>query len=307
MLDAIFATKLGMTQAWSKSGKRLAVTKCKADDNLIVGQQDTSFTDKSSRTWNTNRQNILEVGFGIKKLNNMKKPLQQRLRKSGFTYGVKQIKGIHHTINEESPLKTGDFVSVNDVLAVGDVVKVQGTSKGRGFAGAVKRYGFHGGPATHGQSDRQRAVGSIGSGTYPGRVWKGKRMPGHFGMETKTVHGLVVLHINSETKEIWLSGPVPGSRTSIVKIQKTGGKRKIELDLDSVGLAVNNPASESEVTEETKIEQKAEEAETVEEVKEVETVEEVKEVEKVEEVKEVEKVEEVKEVEKVEEVKEETK
>ncbi|MFH2118175.1 MAG: 50S ribosomal protein L3 [Candidatus Paceibacterota bacterium] len=294
MLDAIFATKLGMTQAWSKSGKRLAVTKCKADDNLIVGQQDTSITDKSSRTWNTNRQNIWEVGFGTKKLKNMDKPLQQRLHKSGFTYGVKQIKGIRQAINEESPLKTGDFVSVNDVLTVGDVVKVQGTSKGRGFAGAMKRHGFHGGPATHGQSDRARAVGSIGSGTTPGRVWKGKKMPGHFGTETKTVHGLVVLYIDPETKEVWLSGPVPGARTSIVKIQKTGGKRKIELDLDSVGIMVSEPEVEVEPSSDQPVEKEVDQP--IEETKEVEKetnqpVEETKVVEpEVEKPKEVEKV-----------------
>jgi large subunit ribosomal protein L3 len=272
MLDAIFATKLGMTQAWSKSGKRLAVTKCKADDNLIVGRLETSVTDKSHHAWNTNRQTILEVGFGTKKLNNMDKPLKSRLQKSGFSYGVKQIKGVRIKTNEESPAKIGDFLSVDQVLAVGDVVKVQGTSKGRGFAGAVKRYGFHGGPATHGQSDRQRAVGSIGSGTTPGRVWKGKRMPGHFGTETKTVLGLVVLYIDPESKEIWLSGPIPGSMNSIVKIEKTGGKRSLELDLSSVGLTEVEPVAavepEIELTVETEVE-----AEVVTEAPAAETVE----------------------------------
>ncbi|HEX9817526.1 MAG TPA: 50S ribosomal protein L3 [Patescibacteria group bacterium] len=259
MLDAVFATKLGMTQAWSKSGKRLAVTKCKADDNLIVGRLETSVTDKSHRTWNKNPQIILEVGFGTKKLNNMPKPLKSRLQQSGFSYGVKQIKGVRIKINEESPTKTGDFVSVDQVLTVGDVVKVQGISKGRGFAGAVKRHGFHGGPATHGQSDRERAVGSIGAGTYPGRVWKGKKMPGHFGSETKTVLGLVVLYIDPETKEVWLSGPIPGSMNSIVKIEKTGGKRSLELDLSSVGLTESEPEAEvEESTVEVKTEVKTE-------------------------------------------------
>jgi large subunit ribosomal protein L3 len=245
MLDAIFATKLGMTQAWLKSGKRLAVTKCKADSNMIVGQQETSVTDKSSRTWNKNRQTVLEVGFGTKKLKNMKKPLRNRMTKSGFSFGAQYIQGVRYDLPEESPLKAGDSVSLEQVLAVGDVVKVQGVSKGRGFAGAMKRYGFHGGPATHGQSDRSRAVGSIGSGTTPGRVWKGKRMPGHYGVETKTVSGLVVLHIDPETKEVWLSGPVPGFNTSVVKIEKTGHKKSVELDLAAMGMA---PAEAEEKT-----------------------------------------------------------
>lgn len=252
MLDAIFATKLGMTQAWSKNGRRLAVTKCKADDNLIVGQQTAPVSDKSSRTWRNNPQLILEVGFGTKKQKNMKKPLRERLSKSGFSLGVKHIQGVRVSQNEESPLKIGDFVSVDQVLAVGDVVKVQGMSKGRGFAGAVKRYSFHGGPKTHGQSDRERATGSIGSGTTPGRVWPGKRMPGHYGVDTKTVSGLVVLHIDPATKEVWLSGPVPGSRTSIIRIQKTGQTRLVELDLASAGLP------EIEITEAVKEETSAE-------------------------------------------------
>lgn len=264
MLDAIFATKLGMTQAWSKSGKRLAVTKCRADDNLIVGQRTTTVTDKSSRTWNAQPHTLLEVGFGAKKQSNMKKPLRERLKKSGFSFGVKQIKGVRYEVPNESPLTTGDFVSLSQVLSVGDVVKVQGVSKGRGFAGAMKRHGFHGGPATHGQSDRERAVGSIGAGTTPGRVWKGKKMPGHYGVETKTVHGLIVLHIDPETKELWLSGPVPGFNTSIIKIQKTGEKRPVELNVASLGLVEETGVEENQAGEETVTEAEAASESTVE-------------------------------------------
>lgn len=288
MLDAIFATKLGMTQAWSKTGKRLAVTKCKADDNLIVGQHEASVTDKSARTWKQNRQMILEVGFGTKKLKNMHKPLRERLSKSGFSVGAKNIQGVRYTPSEESPLKAGDFVSVDQVLAVGDVVKVQGTSKGRGFSGAVKRYGFAGGPKTHGQSDRHRAVGSIGAGTTPGRVWPGKRMPGHYGVDTKTVSGLVVLHIDPTTKEVWLSGPVPGANTSIVRIQKTGETRAVDLDLAAIGLAV--PVVEEVVEESASVEVAQEEkVEAIAEEPVIETAPE----EKTEEVKEEPKAEEV--------------
>jgi len=103
-------------------------------------------------------------------------------------------------------------------------------SKGRGFAGAIKRHGFHGGPRTHGQSDRQRTPGSIGAGTNPGRIWKGKKMPGHYGVETKTVSGLVVVHIDLNNREIWLNGPVPGYKNSIVRIQKSGVKKDIKLN-----------------------------------------------------------------------------
>lgn len=281
MLDAIFATKLGMTQAWSTSGKRLAVTKCKADDNLIVGQQQTSVTDKTSRTWQKNPQTILEVGYGTKKQQNMKKPLRTSLKKSGFSLGVKHIQGLHHNPSEESPLKVGDFVSVDQVLQVGDVVKVQGTSKGRGFAGGMKRHNFHGGPATHGQSDRARAVGSIGSGTTPGRVWKGKKMPGHYGVDNKTVHNLVVLYINPENKEVWLSGPVPGFNTSMIKIEKTGKTKTVELDLIAMGLAkAEEPEQEEAPVAEPKEEKPAEENKVEEAEEKKEPTKEEKPVEK---------------------------
>ena len=125
-------------------------------------------------------------------------------------------------------------------MAVGDVVAVQGTSKGRGFAGGVKRYHFHGGPRTHGQSDRQRAIGSIGSGTDPGRVWKGKRMAGHYGVESKTVKGLTVVYIDFDKRELWLSGPVPGAVNSILQIEKSGKKRDLSLDLAASGLEVES-------------------------------------------------------------------
>lgn len=248
MLDAIFATKLGMTQAWSKNGKRLAVTKCKVDPNFIVGQLETSVTDKSTRLWKKQPQTILEVGYGAKKLKNMSKPLRSRLEKSGFTLGVAQIQGVAYDTPAESPLKVGDSLLLEQVLAVGDVVKIQGVTKGRGFAGAMKRHGFHGGPKTHGQSDRARAVGSIGAGTTPGHVVKGKRMPGRYGTDTKTIYGLVVLHIDPQNQELWLSGPVPGFNSSLLRIEKTGKKKAVELkDMPSAAVAEQKTETPQEV------------------------------------------------------------
>lgn len=211
MLDTIFATKMGMTQAWSTDGKRLPITRCNVGSNYVLGKTDDT----------------LEIGYGDKKLKNTPKPLRERISKSGFSFGVTQLKGVRLVANEESEIpKVGTTITVDQVLEEGDIVQVQGVSKGRGFAGAMKRHGFHGGPKTHGQSDRSRAVGSIGSGTTPGRVWKGKRMPGHYGVETKTVIGLVVVKIDKETSEVWLNGPVPGFNTSVVKITKMGRKNE---------------------------------------------------------------------------------
>jgi large subunit ribosomal protein L3 len=242
MLDTVFATKIDMTQAWSKQGKRLAVTRCKVEDNLIVGARQVNVLNKQTHT--PEQTNILEVGYGKKKLANMSKPLQSKMQKGGFSVGARQLRGVRVA---ETDLTVGSVVSVGSILEVGDVVKVRGTTKGRGFAGVMKRHGFHGGPATHGQSDRSRAPGSIGAGTSPGRVWKGQRMAGHYGVDTKTVPGLVVLHIDQEAGEVWLSGPVPGYFSSIVQITKTGEKKDVEIDKVASGIPEVAPVVEETV------------------------------------------------------------
>lgn len=227
MLNAVIATKIGMTQAWTTAGKRVAVTRCFVEPLLVLGKQPQIVAD----------QQIIEVGYGDKKIKNMSKPLRTRLEKSGFSIGVKTVRGMAVTPAEDGSVPTaGTTLALAEVLTVGDVVKVQGTTKGRGFAGAVKRHNFKGGPVTHGQSDRLRTVGSIGSGTNPGRVLKGKRMPGHFGDETQTIKGLVVVHVDPITSEVWLSGPIPGAPQSHVTITKVGESRSIELDRQASGI-----------------------------------------------------------------------
>lgn len=228
MINTIFATKIGMSQAFTKDGRRLPVTKLRVSDNLILSKKETQ-----------DKQITLEIGYGLKKLKNVEKPLRKQIEKSGFSFGVRQIEGVKLGKQEEGEktLEAGQTLSVADILAVGDVVEIQGSTKGRGFAGAMKRHGFHGGPKTHGQSDRARAVGSIGAGTTPGRVWKGKRMPGRYGQETKTVAGLVVVYVDQAKQELWVSGPVPGFNTSTVRIIKTGVSKEIELNLDLLGLS----------------------------------------------------------------------
>lgn len=264
MLNTIYATKIGMTQAWSKDGKRLVVTKCKVGDNLVVGVQKIKAVNKDDKK-NHNLQTcrIFEIGYGKKKFKNLTKPLQEKLKKSGFSNGIAQIRGVK-SFSEELTLKPGDTLKLADVLEVGDVIKVQGISKGKGFAGVMKRHGFHGGPRTHGQSDRERAPGSIGNRTDPGRVWKGKKMPGHMGAELKTVSGLKVLYIDEENKEIWLSGPVPGFNSSFVRISKTGDKVDIALNAKASGIV----EKQTEETKEVKVEAKQEKPATKEEVKE---------------------------------------
>jgi large subunit ribosomal protein L3 len=239
-----------MSQAWDKTGKRLCVTRCKVGSNVVLATQPQN-------------PNQYLIGFGTKKLKNMTKPLRTIVEKSGFSSGVTQIRGVNVTPDQSDQaetIKPGTLIKAEEVLKVGDVVSVQGTSKGRGFAGAMKRHGFHGGPATHGQSDRARAVGSIGAGTTPGKVLKGKKMPGHYGTDTKTVSGLVVLHIDTDSQEVWLSGPVPGSLTSAVKISPIGKTKSIELDADASGIVLPAPAEVTESAEATEVTESAETA-----------------------------------------------
>ncbi len=121
---------------------------------------------------------------------------------------------------EKSPdLNEGDVITVDKVFDVGDHVDVVGTSKGKGFAGAVKRYHFRGGPKTHGQSDRQRAPGSRGSGTTPGRVYKGARGPGHMGNERVTAQNLAVVLVDAERNLLGVRGAIPGPKGGIVTIK----------------------------------------------------------------------------------------
>jgi len=227
-MQDIFVTKIGMTQAWNTAGKRIAITRCRASANIVVSSKEFP---KETGTF------ALTIGFGKKTLRNMKKPLRAQLAKSGFLVGARFLRGTKFLTDESTTAPAaGSTISALDVLSVGDIVKVQGTSKGKGFTGAVKRYGFKGGPKTHGQSDRMRAVGSIGAGTTPGRVYKGKKMPGHSGVETVTVTGLVVVHVNPEEQEIWLSGPVPGPISTSLRIRKEGGQKDVSLDFTVSGI-----------------------------------------------------------------------
>jgi large subunit ribosomal protein L3 len=188
--------KQAMHQTWDSQGRRLPVS-------VILAQPLTIITLKSKPETASRYQ----VGLGTKKAKN-KRPVPRYLFEANFPEAL-------------DPAVTPTLLA-SVVLAVGDIVTVSAVSKGQGFTGVMKRHGFKGGPKTHGQSDRARAPGSIGQGTSPGRIHKGKRMAGHSGAATITVKNLQVIKIDDSTSEIWLNGPVPGSRHTPIKIQKTG-------------------------------------------------------------------------------------
>ena len=174
--------------------------------------------------------------------------MQGHLKKAGVSTPVRWLREVRA---EKLDIELGKTLNATDIFSVGDVVSVTGISKGKGFAGGVKRWGFSGGPKTHGQSDRHRAPGSIGAGTTPGRVLKGKKMAGRMGNDQKMVSGLIVLDVDTVNNTILVSGPIPGAKESMVTIQKTGQK-KFEGILKAIepNLTENN-LNESEIAENT--------------------------------------------------------
>jgi len=204
MLDTILGTKIKQTQTFTDSGKRIPVTIVSVGPCWI-----TAIGNKENDMW-------VQLGFETKK--HISKPVEGHIKKAGIQEKPRFLRQI--SVSEIGELKSGQEVRVEDLFSAGDAVRVIGTSKGKGFAGVMKRHGFHGGPATHGQSDRARSPGSIGSTTTPGRVYKGKRMAGRMGGERKTVSGLSVVSIDSEHHTMMVKGLIPGGKNALVIIQK---------------------------------------------------------------------------------------
>lgn len=167
----------------------------------------------------------IQLGYGSKK--SVKKPQLGHAKKAGIEPPIRWFREVKiedkgNEDKSDESLKPGTEVTLDQVFSIGDAVKVTGTSKGKGFAGVVKRHGFHGGPKTHGQSDRHRAPGAIGSGTTPGRVYKGKKMAGHMGVDKVSVRNLEVVGVDKEKNMLSVKGAVPGPTGGLLKIEKLG-------------------------------------------------------------------------------------
>lgn len=201
-IPGILGKKLGMGRVFSEDGQVIPVTAIQAGP-CVVTQVKTKENDG---------YNAVQLGFGeAKRLN---KPLKGHLKNLGAFKYLREVR-----VEDTSDIKPGSLVKV-DIFQPGSLVKVTGTSKGKGFAGVVKRHGFAGGPKSHGQSDRHRAPGSIGAGTDPGRVIKGLRMAGHMGNRRVTVRNLKVVKVDPEANLLLVKGAVPGARNSLLLIQK---------------------------------------------------------------------------------------
>jgi large subunit ribosomal protein L3 len=202
----ILGKKIGMTRVYDEVGQAVPVTVIEAGPCKIL-QVKTEATDGYS---------AIQVGFGDKKASRVNKAISGHLKKSNSD-GYHFIREFR--IEDDSVYEVGQEVSLDTVMKVGDKVDVQGTSKGRGFQGVIKRHGFSGGGAGHG-SMFHRAPGSIGCSAYPARVVKGKKMPGRMGNDTVLRKNVIVVDVRSEENVVLLKGPLPGAKNGLLKIFK---------------------------------------------------------------------------------------
>jgi len=205
MLKGLIGKKVGMTQIFDDTGTAIPVTLIEAGPCYVT----------QVRLPNREGYSAVQLGFGEAKPRRLTGGQLGHLKRNNLP----PLRFLREFRTKSQELNEGDQITV-EVFTPGEYVDVVGTSKGKGFAGAVKRYHFRGGPKTHGQSDRQRAPGSHGSGTTPGRVYKGVRAAGHMGSERVTTQNLKVVLVDQERNLIGVRGAVPGSRGGIVMIKE---------------------------------------------------------------------------------------
>jgi large subunit ribosomal protein L3 len=218
VVKLLIGRKLGMTQLFEKDGTVVPVTVLEVGPCPVVQVRDEK----------TDGYRAAQLGFGTRRAVRVKKPQDGHYKKAG----VEPCHVLREApLAEGESLKAGDRITVGQVFAVGAYVDVVGTSIGKGFAGTVKRYHFNRGHVTHG-SKNTREPGSVGQHTWPGHVFKGKRMPGHMGNRRITVKSIEVVEVDAERHRLFLRGAVPGKAGAIVTVShaktarrpKTAGK-----------------------------------------------------------------------------------
>ena len=206
MSKTIIGKKVGMTQIFDEKGAVIPVTVIEAGPCNVV----------QVKTVETDGYNAIQLGFGDVKEHKVNKPDMGHFKKAE----VKPQKHLREfRVEDLSNVKPGDVIKA-DAFAAGDVVDIQGTSKGHGFQGVIKRHGQSRGPMGHG-SMYHRRPGSMGSTSTPGRVFKGKKLPGHMGVETVTIQNLKVVSVDLDKNVILVKGSVPGTKGSILKIRNS--------------------------------------------------------------------------------------
>lgn len=205
MSKGLIGKKLGMTSVFTPDGRYIPVTVVLAGPCVITQVKNQA----------KDGYNALQLAFGDKRASRTTKPLQGHFKKSGG-----RCYAYLHEVEVEDPndFSAGSTIGL-DLFKVGERVDVVGTTKGRGFAGVMKRHGFGGGRKTHG-SKCHRIPGSIGCSAWPAKVIKGKKLPGHYGVERKTVRNLEIIDIRPDQNLILIKGAIPGHRKAMVEIKK---------------------------------------------------------------------------------------
>lgn len=203
--NGLIGRKIGMTRIFEEDGTAVPVTvlECGPCPVLMVGDDQ------------------VQLGWGRQKAKSSSRAEVGHAAKAGIDYAPRIVRSFQQA---GDPVEPGTLVTV-EMFNEGDRVKVTGTSKGRGFQGVVHRYGFGGGPGSHGNT-RHRNTGSIGPGTNPSRVIKGKKMPGHHGDARHTELGLRVVRVDTDRNLLFVRGAVPGARNGIVIVARQGGKSR---------------------------------------------------------------------------------
>jgi large subunit ribosomal protein L3 len=211
-MAALLGRKIGMTGIFNEQGVYIPCTLIETGPCTVV----------QVKTKENDGYEALQLGFGTKREKNLTKPELGHLHKAGVA-PIRELREFR--TYAVANYKPGDVIAVGDVFQVGDKVRITATSKGRGFQGVMKRHHFGGvGMQTHGQSDRQRAPGSIGGSSYPSRVFPGTRMAGRMGGRTSTVRNLQVVAVLPDRNVLIVKGSIPGAPNSIVEILKQPAK-----------------------------------------------------------------------------------
>jgi large subunit ribosomal protein L3 len=206
MLKGLIGKKIGMTQIFDDAGRAIPVTLIEAGPCYVT----------QIRLPSQDGYSAVQLGFEEVKPKRLTGGQLGHLKRNKLP----PLRFLREFRTKNPELKEGDSVTVS-IFSVGDYVDISGTSKGRGFAGGVKRYHFKGGPKTHGASDRTRAPGSRSSTTTPGRVYKGSRGPGHMGFRKVTTQNIKVVLVDTERNLIGVNGAVPGPKGALVEIKET--------------------------------------------------------------------------------------
>jgi large subunit ribosomal protein L3 len=207
MLKGLIGKKIGMTQIFDEEGVAIPITLIEAGPCFVT----------QIRTLQNEGYSSVQLGYAEVKPKHLTGGQLGHLKRNDLS----PLRFLREFRTKSPDVKEGETINVAAAFSKGDRVDITGTSKGKGFAGAVKRYHFKGGPKTHGQSDRNRAPGSRSSTTTPGRVFKGARGPGHMGNDQVTAQNLIVVMVDSERNLLGVRGAVPGHKNGLVVIKET--------------------------------------------------------------------------------------